>query len=97
MYNGVPGPVHVTPARSELGNSIRVLYVGRLSERKGVDVAVDAIAGLQSRGIDASLDIVGAVFPGYEWFQEKLEAQIQQLGLGSSVIITVSTPRCGGF
>jgi glycosyltransferase involved in cell wall biosynthesis len=81
VYNGVPGPAAVVPAREALDGGLRVLYVGRLSDRKGVDVAVEAIVELRDRGALATLDIVGAVFPGYEAYEEQLRTTIRVLGL----------------
>ncbi|WP_218974798.1 glycosyltransferase family 4 protein [Streptomyces sp. NP160] len=73
VLNGVPGPAAVVPPREELTGPVRLLYVGRLSSRKGVDVAVEATAELRRRGLDAELDVVGSAFPGYEWFVEQLD------------------------
>jgi glycosyltransferase involved in cell wall biosynthesis len=81
VYNGVPGPVEVAPARPALDGGLRVLYVGRLSDRKGVDVAVEALVELRDRGVPATLDIVGAVFPGYEAYEEQLRTTIRVLDL----------------
>ena len=50
VHNGVAGPSTVTPPRASLDGSIRLLYVGRLSERKGVLDAVDAIVELDRLG-----------------------------------------------
>ncbi|UKF81235.1 glycosyltransferase [Clavibacter californiensis] len=85
VYNGVPGPAEVAPAREALDGGLRVLYVGRLSDRKGVDVAVEAIVELRDRGVPATLDIVGAVFPGYEEYEEQLRTTIRVLGLDDLV------------
>ena len=63
VHNTVPGPASVTPPRNELDGDVRLLYVGRLSHRKGIQVAVSAMDLLRRRGIDTRLDIVGAVFP----------------------------------
>src|SRR4051794_23167834 len=57
------------PARRRLTGPVRLLYVGRLSPRKGPDVAVAALAELVDRGADAELTVVGSVFAGYEWFE----------------------------
>jgi glycosyltransferase involved in cell wall biosynthesis len=81
VLNGVPGPEAVTAPRSELDGSVRLVVVGRLSPRKGVVVAVDALAELRRRGVDARLELVGAVFQGYEWFEEELRARIESAGL----------------
>ena len=66
VLNGIAGPDRPSPARIHLDGPLRVVYVGRLSPRKGVDLASDAIDRLRSAGIDAELDIVGDVFRGYE-------------------------------
>ena len=85
VYNGVRGPDVVVPPRETLSGPLRLLYVGRLSERKGVDVAVDAVAALRDRGFDAVLTIVGAVFPGYEDFETGLRRRVAELGLREQV------------
>ena len=69
--NGVAGPTQVRPPRETVPEP-RLLYVGRLSPRKGVDVAVRALSALRAQGVTASLDVVGAVFPGYEWYEREL-------------------------
>ncbi|MCB5274228.1 Glycogen synthase [Arthrobacter sp. SO5] len=76
IYNGVPGPVEQVPPREVLDGGLRVLYIGRLSHRKGVDVAVDALRRLLRDGVEARLDVVGAVFPGYEDYEAGLREQV---------------------
>lgn len=85
IYNGVPGPGEVTPPRERIDDGLRIVYVGRLSPRKGVDVAVDAVHALAERGVPAFLDLVGAVFPGYEWYEQQLRDQVALLGLQDRV------------
>ncbi len=85
VYNAVPGPPERFPARPRIDGDFRVTYVGRLSPRKGVDVAIDAIAELERRGIAAHLDLVGAVFPGYEWYEQGLRDQVKEKALDSRV------------
>lgn len=80
IYNAVPGPEAPTEARVDLRDGIRLAYVGRLSPRKGVDVAIAAVSSLQARGIPAHLDIVGSVYPGYEWYEGDLRAQAAAVG-----------------
>jgi glycosyltransferase involved in cell wall biosynthesis len=85
IYNGVPGPGTPSPARVAISGPLRVLYVGRLSWRKGVDVAVDAVAELRKRGVPAVLDVVGAVYPGYEDYEQGLRTSVDRQGLQDAV------------
>ncbi|PKQ21580.1 MAG: glycosyl transferase family 1 [Actinobacteria bacterium HGW-Actinobacteria-5] len=86
LYNGVPGPVTAPAApRADLGGGPRLLFIGRLSPRKGPQVAVDALADLVRSGVPATLVLLGAVFDGYEWFEEQLHEQVERLGLGDRV------------
>lgn len=93
VYNGVPGPGNPETPRTAIIPGVRLLYVGRLSPRKGVDVAVSALSRLKQRGLDASLDIVGAVYPGYEWYESELRELTDGLGLSDSVVFHGFTPQ----
>lgn len=77
VHNAVAGPASPVPLRSTLSNPVRLAYIGRLSPRKGVDVVIDALASLEDRGVGAELDIIGSVFPGYEWYEQQLLEQIR--------------------
>jgi glycosyltransferase involved in cell wall biosynthesis len=79
--NPVPGPAEVTPPRDALVGRIRVLYIGRISPRKGPHIALDAVAQLVAEGRDVDLEMMGSVFTGYEWFGAEIEASITRLGL----------------
>jgi glycosyltransferase involved in cell wall biosynthesis len=85
VYNAVSGPPSRQPARRHLDGGVHLTYVGRLSPRKGVDVAIDALAVLADRGVSADLDVVGAVFPGYEWYEKQLRDQVKAKKLGGHV------------
>ncbi|MBX9244950.1 glycosyltransferase, partial [Actinotalea ferrariae] len=85
VHNAVPGPADTTPARVALRDPLRLAYVGRLSPRKGVDVAVEAVGRLRDGGLDLRLDVVGDVFPGYEWFEAQLRERIAELDLADEV------------
>jgi glycosyltransferase involved in cell wall biosynthesis len=85
VYNGVPGPAAPPPARLELAPPVRVLFVGRLSPRKGPQVAVRALELLHHRGARVRLDLLGAVFPGYEWFETELRDAVASAGLDDAV------------
>ena len=85
VYNGVPGPPRWEEARRGLTGAVRLVLAGRVSPRKGTDVAVEAVALLVERGHDVVLDLVGGVFPGYEWFQAEVEATARRLGVAERV------------
>ncbi len=72
IYNGVEDPGVATEPRAVLTGPARIVLVGRLSPRKGSDVAVRAVRLLRERGHDVALTLVGDIFPGYEWFEEEL-------------------------
>lgn len=72
VLNGVPGPADPRPARVSLTPPVRILFIGRLSPRKGPQVALAALEELLSEGIDARLDLLGSAYAGYEWFENEL-------------------------
>ncbi len=85
VYNAVAGPPSPVPPRTALTGPIRLLVVGRVSPRKGTQVAVDAVRILTEQGVDVHLDVVGAVFKGYEWFEAELRAAIDEHRLTDAV------------
>ncbi|GEA85093.1 MAG: glycosyltransferase [Cellulomonas sp.] len=84
VVNGVPGPP-VDPSPREQDGPLRVVLVGRLSPRKGTDVAVEAVHRLVRDGYDVRLRLAGSVFEGYEWFEDDLRRRIAEHGLGDRV------------
>lgn len=84
VYNGVAGPESTSPARTELTDAVRLVYLGRLSPRKGPDLIVEALAQLDGP-TPFRLDLVGSVFTGYEWYESELRARITELGLDDTV------------
>jgi glycosyltransferase involved in cell wall biosynthesis len=85
IYNCVTGPPRAAPAREQLSAPCRLVYVGRLSPRKGPQVAIAAVAELRERGVAVTLELVGSVFPGYEWFERELRELVIARGLEDSV------------
>jgi glycosyltransferase involved in cell wall biosynthesis len=85
IHNGIQGPNSVVAPRAELDGPVRLLFVGRLSPRKGPQVAVAALQELLARGVDARLELVGSVFEGYEWFEAELRQTVDRAGLGDRV------------
>ncbi|MGY1673831.1 glycosyltransferase [Geodermatophilus sp. SYSU D00710] len=79
VTNPVPGPGAPPPPRQLLDGPVQLLFVGRLSPRKGPDVAVATLRELLARGFDARLTVLGSVFPGYEWFETRLRSSAADL------------------
>lgn len=78
VLNGLEGPTVSTPLPAQPGKPLRLLYVGRLSPRKGPDLAIDALRILLDAGVDARLDLLGDVFDGYEWFERRLRCRVAE-------------------
>lgn len=57
-----------------------LLFVGRLTEKKGLRYVLDALALLRTEGVDADLDVIGD-----GPLRRDVEAQITDLGLGDRV------------
>jgi glycosyltransferase involved in cell wall biosynthesis len=85
VHNGVPGPTAPGAPRRELADAVRLVLVGRISPRKGTDVAVRALALLRDRGVKAELTLVGGIFPGYEWFERQVRDEVRTEGLEDRV------------
>ena len=79
VYNGVPAHAGGSAPATELGATLRVLYIGRISPRKGPDVAAQAVRLMHERGELVSLVVLGSTFPGYEWFEQQLHTQYRDL------------------
>ena len=92
LYNGVPGPADPVAARAAIEGPARLLFLGRLAPRKGPQVAIQVVGELRDRGVAATLTLVGAVFPGYEWFEAQLRQQIAEAGLDGVVTLAGFTP-----
>ena len=84
VYNGVAGPPG-PPSPPDRGTTVRLLLVGRLSPRKGSDVALEAVARLVADGRDATIDLAGTAFAGYEWFADGLAARAAEPDLAGRV------------
>ena len=62
-----------------------VVLVGRLSPRKGTDVALEAVALLRRAGRDVRLTLCGSAFAGYEWFERQLRGRAGETDLVGAV------------
>lgn len=71
VHNGVEPPA-TDPGPPQRGTRARLVVIGRLTRRKGCDVALEAVAVLLRRGIDVELELVGSPAPGGEAFHQEL-------------------------
>lgn len=86
IYNGIPHSGHKPSAAVKCADGrTRVTLVGRLSPRKGTDVALEAVAELVRNGNDVSLTICGNIYPGYEWFASELESRAHEPDLSGRI------------
>jgi glycosyltransferase involved in cell wall biosynthesis len=74
----IPIPDEIPP--SPVSSAVRLLFVGRLVERKGVGYLLDALARARGRGEEVVLDVVGQG-PS----RASLEAHASSLGVGDVV------------
>lgn len=81
IYNGLPVPPRQRPTGIPAHRPLRLVAVGRLSPIKGTDLAVEATIELTKRGRQVNLLLVGSVFAGYEWFEDRLRRRVNELGL----------------
>lgn len=85
VYNGVAErstddvPVWTTAGARHL------VVVGRLTERKGQDVAIQALDELRRRGHDVDLTLLGDCYPGYEAIVAGFRRLVTDLGLDAHV------------
>ncbi len=86
VYNGVLGPENPSEPRAAIEGPLRILYMGRLSPRKGPDLILSAAAMLRAEGREVEVALLGAVFPGYEWYEEQLRTQIAESDLDGHVV-----------
>ena len=82
------GLQHGDPQTQTQSSKLEILYVGRLSIEKGIDVLVKAVALLKKRGIAHHLRVAGS---GPQL--EPLRDQVTALGVGDCVTFLGAIPR----
>lgn len=85
VLNAVEGPQQVLAPRARVTGDLRMLFVGRLSARKGPHVAIEAVRRLRDRGVPVRLQLLGAASHGYEWYDRQLRDAVRSAGLESKV------------
>ena len=63
VYNGVLGPENPSEPRAAIEGPLRILYMGRLSPRKGPDLILSAAAMLRAEGISAEVINIHTIKP----------------------------------
>lgn len=86
VLNAVDGPPAPVEPRVAVIDGPHLLYVGRLSNRKGPHVVIDALAHLRAKGTGARLGLLGSVAEGYDWYERELRAQVTAAGLDHHVV-----------
>lgn len=97
VLNGVVGPASPRPLRADPDGALRVLYMGRLSPRKGPDLVLSAAALLARDGLPVDVTLVGDTFPGYEWFGDQLRLQADNAPEHMSVTFAGFQPDVWSF
>ena len=81
--DGIPIPEPGPAPPVAFGTPLRLAVVGTLTPEKGQDVAIEALAVLVRRGVDASLDLVGPV--AQDGYADALRALAARLGVSERV------------
>lgn len=84
LYNGIQGPAEVVKPPVSF-DPPRIALVGRISPRKGHDVAIKAFARTRAEGQRAKLIVIGSCFPGYEPYEDELKLLCRTLGVSDDV------------
>ncbi|KAF0963798.1 glycosyltransferase family 4 protein [Rhodococcus sp. T7] len=84
VYNGKDWAEYFSHTPAPFRTPVRILLVGRISPRKGQDIAIRAIDRLSRAGVKVSLTFAGDVFDGYDWYKDELIKLEEQLGVDES-------------
>ncbi len=84
IYNGVGGPPD-TPLSPRIEEPVGLVVVGRLSPRKAPHVALEALAILRSRGVEANLTLCGTPVTGQEQYEDSLRKRAARPDLAGRV------------
>jgi glycosyltransferase involved in cell wall biosynthesis len=95
VYNALATDTSPATAWPKRDGRRRLVLVGRLSEAKGQDLAIEAVRVLVDRGHNVELELAGDVFPGYEHVERALRSLVARLDLNERVVFRgwVADPR----
>lgn len=87
VHNGMPGPTVEPgdPAPRSKNDPAQIALVARISPRKGIDIAIEAVSLLRAEGRDVTLTIAGTAFEGYEWFENECRERAARQDLNDAV------------
>jgi len=97
VYNGKRWDPYFRSSFAGVSDQPHLVLVGRLNPRKGPDVAIRALSELIAGGHDASLTLVGSIYPGYEWYRDELHVLAKELGLEDRVVFAGFQEDTAGF
>lgn len=81
LYYGVEDLSNAALASMAVDGPIRVGFLGRLTPRKGIEQALDAVAIVRQRGGQIALHVYGSAPPGQEWRDEAYRRKARELGI----------------
>lgn len=85
IHNAIRTVPEVVPPHDQSTQRLRLTYVGRISERKGVFELVNALAEVNKAGLDVHLDVIGDAAAGYDDVMVRLLALVETLGVNNNV------------
>lgn len=91
VRNAIGVEIAATAARADLAEPVRLVFVGRVSHRKGVHVAIAAVKVLRDGGLPVVLHVVGSPTPGKEEYAHQIRALAAELGVADAVTFTEFT------
>lgn len=81
VHNGVAALRHPAPPREPLESPLRLLYMGRLSPHRSLDLALEAAALLRQEGRRVEFTVLGSAEKGAERFEQQLRVQAAASGV----------------
>lgn len=71
-----------------LNKELKIAQIAFITPTKDQNISIEVLEYLKSRGVDASLAIIGSVREGDEWYKQMLEEKIKAYALEENVVFT---------